>query len=82
MAQETQSYNWVLKLNLYLYIYFQLFVFFAWLLNSWNFFAGIYDNENYELLTCFIYAVAWMSLPTQHSIHNIFKYTENDYTKP
>ena len=27
MVQETQSYNWVLKLNLYLYVYFQLFVF-------------------------------------------------------
>ena len=82
MAQKAQSCNWVLKVNLNLYIF--LYNVFACSDTELLEFicSSVFSNQKQQVSTCFIYAVVWLSLHTWHKKHNIFKYKKNENLKP
>ena len=67
MAQETQSYNWVLKLNLYLYIYIFNCLFF--LLDYLT--VGIFSQAFMTIKIMSYWHVSYMQLLECRCLHNI-----------
>ena len=73
MAQKTQSYKSVLKLDLHVDMQFQVFVFaFAQLLSYWNSFTE-WRFQQSELRGIYIFHILFEYLRI-HNIHNILKY--------